>query len=141
MPLDQADLDRLTRAEGDPNKVVVKAPSERHKLGVTTVVCLILNRSIGETCLEQSWLLLMTSHWDTGSLIFFSPAIVLKSSNSVGISLVLWSLGAIVSISGLLVWLELGLSIPRFEVGENEVSVPRSGGEKNYVSPRNWRTK
>ena len=37
---------------------------------------------------------------------------------------------------GLLVWLEFGLSIPfrRVDGEEKERSVPRSGGEKNYVS-------
>lgn len=44
------------------------------------------------------------------------------------------------AIAALLVWLELSLSIPKFELDGNEVSVPRSGGEKNYVcaEPRSW---
>jgi hypothetical protein len=53
----------------------------------------------------------------------------------------LWTLGGLIGTCGLLVWLELGLSVPlrlvevmpgRFE----KRSVPRSGGEKNYVSNR-----
>lgn len=47
-------------------------------------------------------------------------------------------------MAGLLVWLELGLSIPKFQPPDstNEprregerpfISVPRNGGEKNYV--------
>lgn len=74
-----------------------------------------------------------------------TPAIVLKATNSVGISLLLWTLGAIFGMSGVLVWLELGLSIPKFRPAELALephregegafeSVPRSGGEKNYVS-------
>ena len=47
--LDQEDLDRLREAEDNPNKFVVSAPTDRHKLGVTTVICLILNRTIGES--------------------------------------------------------------------------------------------
>lgn len=73
------------------------------------------------------------------------PALVLKSTGSVGISLLLWAFGAIVGMSALLVWLELGLSVPKFEVpdrdstkpyreGETALqSVPRNGGEKNYL--------
>lgn len=74
-----------------------------------------------------------------------TPAIVLQSTGSVGISLLLWAFGAVVSMAALLVWLELGLSIPKFEVpdrytvhsprGNNSTlqSVPRNGGEKNYL--------
>lgn len=74
-----------------------------------------------------------------------TPAIVLKATNSVGTSLLLWTVGAVFGIAGALVWLEFGLSIPKFRPAElaNEPhregegpfeSVPRSGGEKNYVS-------
>ena len=79
-----------------------------------------------------------------GSGIYVSPAIVLKSTGSIGASLLLWSVGPVVAISALLCWLELGLSIPKFKVPstddtgrrneEEEENVPRSGGEKNYVS-------
>ena len=55
-------------------------------------------------------------------------------------------MGPIISISALLCWLELGLSIPKFDLTafgsreypsenpKNMENVPRSGGEKNYVS-------
>lgn len=74
-----------------------------------------------------------------------TPAIVLKSTGSVGISLLLWGFGAVVGMAALLVWLELGLSVPRFEVPDRDTtdsdrandtmlqSVPRNGGEKNYL--------
>ena len=79
-----------------------------------------------------------------GSGIYVTPAIILKSTNSVGISLLLWSVGAVIGMSALLVWLELGLSIPKFDLhsrdlveprqGETTLEcVPRNGGEKNYV--------
>lgn len=82
-----------------------------------------------------------------GSGIYVAPAIVLRQTGSVGISLLLWTLGAVVSMSGLLVYLELGLSVPKFQPPDapNEppregerpfVSVPRNGGAKNYVSCR-----
>jgi hypothetical protein len=46
----------------------------------------------------------------------------------------------IVGMCGLLVFLELGLSIPKIPApdasnDESYVSVPRNGGAKNYVSP------
>ncbi|MCJ1405222.1 hypothetical protein MMC11_008449, partial [Xylographa trunciseda] len=112
--LDQDDLDRLQEAEDNPNEFVVSAPIDRHKLGVTTVICLILNRTIG-------------------SGIFILPAAVLKGTDSIGISLIIWAFAGIVAVAALLGWLELSLSIPRYEMDGNEVSVPRSGGEKNYL--------
>ena len=86
-----------------------------------------------------------------GSGIFVSPAIVLKTTGSVGVSLLLWALGAMVGMSALFIWLELGLSVPKFELvnreetetsrqGEESLQcVPRNGGEKNYVSNSNPR--
>jgi O-antigen/teichoic acid export membrane protein len=112
--LDQEDLDRLQEAESNPNKFVVRGVKDSNKLGAITVVCFILNRTIG-------------------SGIFVLPATVLKGTDSIGIALILWAFGGVVSIAALLVWLTLAKSIPRFEVDGQEVSVPRSGGEKNYV--------
>ena len=69
-----------------------------------------------------------------GSGIFILPATVLKGTDSIGITLIIWAFAGVVSVAALLVWLELSLSIPRYELDGTEVSVPRSGGEKNYVS-------
>ena len=80
-----------------------------------------------------------------GSGVFVTPAILLKATGSPGASLFLWTLGAVTSMCSLLVWLEFGLSIPKFELqnwesddspaeGVSLQSVPRSGGEKNFVS-------
>jgi hypothetical protein len=128
--LDQEDLARLKAAEDDPNKTVIRATSESQKLGAATVACLTLNRTIGKTATSERLMLRLITNGRAGSGIFVAPAIILKGTGSTGISLILWPLGALVATSGLLVWLELGLSIPKFE-GR---SVPRSGGEKNYVS-------
>jgi len=48
MEFDQAELDRLASATKDSGRVVVNAPPEDQKLGVVSVICLILNRTIGE---------------------------------------------------------------------------------------------
>ncbi|KAK9472929.1 amino acid permease-domain-containing protein [Dipodascopsis tothii] len=72
------------------------------KLGVTSAVFLILNKMIG-----------------TG--IFSTPSGVFAASGSVGMSLVLWIFGGLLSLTGLSVFLEFGLAIPK------------SGGEKNYL--------
>ena len=77
---------------------------------------------------------MLTIFCDIGSGIYVGPAIILRGTNSVSISLLFWGIGPLIAICGLAVWLELGLSIPKFNVEGTQVSVPRSGGEKNYVS-------
>jgi amino acid transporter len=56
-----------------------------------------------------------------GSGIFAVPGVILKSVGSVGMSLTLWVLGAVVAACGLAVGLEYGSMLPR------------SGGEKVYL--------
>ncbi len=114
---DQADYDRAVDDLDESSQRIDVAPTAPQRLGRFTVVCLVLNRTIG-------------------SGIFVSPAKVLKGTGSVGASLLLWAFGGLVATCGLLVWLELGLSIPLWLIpGTGELkSVPRSGGEKNYVS-------
>ena len=92
------------------------APGEWSKIGKWTLVALILNRIIG-------------------SGIFRTPHVVLAGTGCVGGALLLWTLGGIVALCGVYVWLECGLSMPQRRVrGEHEPrGVPRSGGEKNYV--------
>lgn len=92
------------------------APKEKSKIGRFTLVALILNRTIG-------------------SGIFLSPHKVLAGTGCVGGALCAWVLGALISVCGLYVWLECGLSMPQRRVrGEDKPrGVPRSGGEKNYL--------
>jgi hypothetical protein len=45
----------------------------------------------------------------------------------------LWVYGAVLALSGVVVYVELGLTIPRYMVHGREISTPRSGGELNYV--------
>ena len=98
------------------------------------------------SCLEQDnrYVLIFTldssmSKWISGSGIFVTPVKVLNGTGSIGVALVFWALGGFIAMCGLLVWLELGLSIP-FRMVQvlpgvfERKSVARSGGEKNYVS-------
>ncbi|KAJ2907448.1 hypothetical protein GGI21_003877, partial [Coemansia aciculifera] len=57
-----------------------------------------------------------------GSGIFSSPALVLDSVGSVGMSMVVWGIGALVSLCGCAAYMELGTMLPR------------SGGEKEYLA-------
>ncbi len=95
-------------------------PTQKQLLGRFTIYLLVLNRTIG-------------------SGIFAVPPKVLSGTGSVGGSLFIWFSCGIIVICGTLCWLELGLTIPfvtiRDQSGEEEeVSAPRSGGEKNFVS-------
>lgn len=55
------------------------------------------------------------------ALVFSTPSSVFAATGSVGVSLMLWIIGGILSFAGLSVFLEFGLAIPL------------SGGEKNYL--------
>jgi hypothetical protein len=44
-----------------------------------------------------------------------------------------WFLGLIVAMSGILVYMELGLTLPLYNFDDEPTSVPRNGGELNYV--------
>ncbi|EIW55488.1 amino acid transporter [Trametes versicolor FP-101664 SS1] len=77
-------------------------PDHKRQLGLLSTASLIFNRVIG-----------------TG--IFATPSVILRSSGSVGLSLVMWLLGATVALCGTAVYIELGTGLPR------------NGGEKNYL--------
>jgi len=67
---------------------------QKEKLGLHSTALLIFNRVIG-----------------TG--IFATPSMILRASGSVGLSLVLWLLGALVASCGTAVFVELG-TVGRF---------------------------
>jgi amino acid transporter len=108
--------DRLVQALANAEKTISEpSPTSRQKIGYFTIACLILNRMVG-------------------SGIFVTPRLVLLGTGSVGISLILWVLGGVISFCGLVVWNEFGLTIPQRVVPSgSRRPVPRSGGEKNYL--------
>lgn len=76
--------------------------SGRQKLGLLSAVSLIFNRIMG-----------------TG--VFAAPSVILKSSGSVGLTFMMWIIGALVSAAGTAVYVEFGTGLPR------------NGGEKTYL--------
>ncbi|KAI9152033.1 High-affinity methionine permease [Paramyrothecium foliicola] len=110
-----SDREGIYADNDNPTQIVTFAPRERFKLGLFDCICLILNRTIG-----------------TG--IFNSPQRVMKGTGSTGASLLMWLLGSVYCISGTHVYMEYGLNIPRYSIGGVEQSVPRSGGDLNYLS-------
>ncbi|KAF1814073.1 hypothetical protein P152DRAFT_481226 [Eremomyces bilateralis CBS 781.70] len=121
---DQVEFEDVLRDLDEGHQRVDRAPSTSELLGPFSIICLFLNRTIG-------------------SGIFMLPGKVLAGTGSVGASLLLWAFGALIHLCGLLVWLELGLSVPFRNVpGTNEQkSVPRSGGELNYLQFIFYRSK
>ena len=69
-----------------------------------------------------------------GTGIFNSPQTVMIGTNSTGISLLLWLFGLFYAMAGAHVYVEYGLNVPRYIIDGVEQSVPRSGGDLNYVS-------
>ncbi|TIC30588.1 amino acid transporter [Wallemia mellicola] len=92
------------RNTGDPqsNEDTGSDVLAERQLGVPSAVFLIINKIIGAG-------------------IFSTPGTVLKKSGSVGLALILWLVGGIISACGSIVLLELG------------TGVPVSGGVKNYL--------
>ncbi|OAP58286.1 hypothetical protein AYL99_07376 [Fonsecaea erecta] len=107
------ELEKIAQARQQPNSVVTTRPPS---LGYTSIACIIVNRMVG-----------------TG--IFRTPTTVAHGTHSVGYSLVFWAAGAIVAVAGVLVFAEFGMTVPRLPVEDEteKQSVPRNGGEKNYL--------
>jgi amino acid transporter len=89
------------------------------------------SRSVEDDVLPETSVLGRTINWPSayilvisrviGSGIFATPGVIVKSVGSVGLSLTLWVVGAIIAACGLAVSLEYGCMLPR------------SGGEKVYL--------
>ncbi|KIJ15326.1 hypothetical protein PAXINDRAFT_114984 [Paxillus involutus ATCC 200175] len=98
---------RSAGIEGDtenanPRTFVDDVPDAKRQLGLLSAISLIFNMVIG-----------------TG--VFAGPSIILNSSGSVGMTFVMWILGALVAAAGTAVYIEFGTGLPR------------SGGEKVYL--------
>lgn len=94
-------IDRWSLSTNDP-EAVVQLDQNKKEIGFVSATFLCLNRMLG------------AGVFSTGSTIFIL-------SGSVGTSLLMWAAGSLIAFSGLLVYMELGLAIPR------------NGGEKNYL--------
>lgn len=81
---------------------LINLDQNKKEIGYFSATFLMLNRMIG------------AGVFSTGSTIFIL-------SGSVGTSLLMWAAGTIIAFSGLLVYMELGLALPR------------NGGEKTYL--------
>lgn len=77
-------------------------PEKRRQIGLVSAIFIIFNRIIG-----------------TG--VFATPGSILGSSGSVGLSLFMWLIGAIIAAAGMKVYIIWGSALPR------------NGGEKNYL--------
>ncbi|KAJ4307254.1 hypothetical protein N0V88_000635 [Collariella sp. IMI 366227] len=112
--LDPRDVARLNEASGDPSAIVEEVPVEEDSLGAYSVSCLLFNRMIG-------------------SGIFNSSAVVFYNTQSIGMSMLLWLYGVVLALSGLVLYIDLGLTVPRYELPDGtKISTPRSGGELPY---------
>lgn len=130
--LNQQDVDRLNRATEDHSAIVEEIPLDKASLGAFSVLGLVFNRM-------------------TGSGIFNSSSVIFYNTQSIGVSLLIWLYGMVMAISGLVLYIELGLTVPRWKLPNGlEISTPRSGAELVYVSSPlglgqyavlGWRTK
>lgn len=72
-----------------------------------------------------------------GTGIFNSPGRVIEGTNSTGAALFLWFTGIVVGLCGVHVYVEYGLSVPRYVIDGVDQTVPRSGGDLHYVRQHN----
>ena len=109
----------------DSNKTFVSGDESNTTVGEGTT------RSIEDDVLPETSTLGRTINWPSayilvisrviGSGIFATPGVIVKGVGSVGLSLLLWVVGAIIAACGLAVGLEYGCMLPR------------SGGDKVYL--------
>lgn len=94
-------LDHTADVEVEVDVDEVRNP-ERRQIGLVSAVFIIFNRIIG-----------------TG--VFATPSSILGLSGSVGLSLFMWLIGAIIAAAGMQVYIVWGTALPK------------NGGEKNYL--------
>ncbi|KAF2103718.1 amino acid transporter [Rhizodiscina lignyota] len=109
------DLDGRRPSEGEnQDAIITYAPEQRFKLGIWSVMGLVINRMIG-----------------TG--IFQTPGRAMQGTLSTGVTLMFWFTGVLYALSGMHVYIEYGLNVPRRVYEGIEQGVPRSGGDLNYL--------
>jgi amino acid transporter len=122
--------------EHEPLLSSIASPAESTKVSTASVESFITHvevpsRVIEDDVLPETSTVGRTISWPSayilvisrviGSGIFATPGVIVKDVGSVGLSLTLWIIGAIVAACGLAVGLEYGCMLPR------------SGGEKVYL--------
>jgi amino acid transporter len=126
----------MLSGEQEPLLSRVASPAESTKIYTSseesdTTTAEGVSRSIEDDVLPETSTLGRTITWSSayilvisrviGSGIFATPGVIVKGVGSVGLSLSLWIVGAIIAACGLAVGLEYGCMLPR------------SGGEKVYL--------
>lgn len=107
------------------------SPTERAKTVSGSRTGEGVTRSVEDDVLPETSILGRTLNWPSayilvisrviGSGIFATPGVIVKSVGSVGLSLTLWVIGAVIAACGLAISLEYGCILPR------------SGGDKVYL--------
>lgn len=128
--LDLDDDDRkYLDALADRDYVATK--NTQHPLGLFSVVAFILQQIIGRCNLETKRL--VTDPFQ-GTGIFRTPWTVMQATESVGITLLFWALGAFMAVAGTVLYIEFGLTTPRHLIDGKHEPVVRNGGDMNYVN-------
>lgn len=134
----------------NPGRIVTRAPRERFRLGYFDVMCLVVNFMIGTSSrdtqsrssrhvstlcplLEALEPPKLTHSPLPGTGVFNSHTRVMQGTDSTGAALLLWLAGIIYCLCGTHVYIEYGLNVPRYTLNGVEQSVPRSGGDLNYL--------
>lgn len=110
----------------------IRTSAPKFKIGYGTVMGLIANRMIGMFLKLTSYLQAPAKL--AGSGIFVNAGLILKLTNSTGVTLLLWLAGVAYAIAGITVYIEYGLSVPRRKINGSKIAIPRSGGDLNYLS-------
>lgn len=126
------ELARIERAKRASHTVVTTRPQS---LGYVSIACIIINRMVGKCIFRRAKPNTLAERHFEGTGIFKSPTVLMQGTDSVGVSLIFWVLGALLAMAGVYVFAEFGLAVPRLHVEgqEEKECVPRNGGEKNYV--------
>ena len=133
--VDARDEARLDRAQNEDDAIIEEILTDSNGLGWISVACLIFNRMIGLSSRNPHHCApsLTSPLSRPGSGVFNSSAVVYSNTKSVGIASLLWLFGAAVAISGVIVYIELGLTLP--QISDSMMARPKfllSGVEASW---------